>query len=381
MINMLPKFSRRTALSLLIASAMKQPTFAQGIESKSFIFILLRGGMDGLSALIPKDKELIALRGQASANLPKPIDLNSNFVLHPAFKTLKSLYDDGDASFIHACSTAYRARSHFDAQDYLEVLGNNRVYDGWLNRALQFFGGEGLALARSVPLAFQGKMTVANWSPSLFDEVAPELITQLTNLYAYDTELSNALKTATSNKIEGMSINRRSSRRFNIEYPIALEALGRIMSQEGGPGIGMTALNGWDTHVNQTVELNRKFKRLDDGFLALKTKLGPKWDQTCIVVCSEFGRTAAFNGTRGTDHGTGGLVMLLGGAVAGGQIKGDWPGLKKKDLYQGRDLFPANDVTSVLKGVLRDHLGIDKVILDNSIFPNSSRALDGLIQS
>ena len=378
---MLPKFTRRTALGLMAASTLNQTCFANGIKNRSFIFILLRGGMDGLSALIPQDKELAGLRNKLLSNPTDHLDITPDFVLHPAFKTLKTLYDNGDASFIHACSTPYRARSHFDAQDYLEVLGNNRVHEGWLNRALQFYDGEGLALARSVPLALQGKMKVANWSPSLFDEVSPELMTRLSNLYADDAELSNVLATAESNKIEGMSINRRASRRFNIEYPIALEALGRIMSRGSGPSIGMAALNGWDTHVNQAVELDRKFKRLDDGFLALKTQLGPKWDQTCVVVCSEFGRTAAINGTRGTDHGTGGLVMLLGGAVAGGKVHGDWPGLKKKNLYQGRDLFPANDVTAVLKGVLRDHLGIDRSTLDRSVFPGSGRTIDGLIQA
>ena len=153
------------------------------------------------------------------------------------------------------------------------------------------------------------------------------------------------------------------------------------MSKDDGPGIGMTALNGWDTHVNQINEHNVKFEKLDNGFRALKEQLGNKWEQTCVVVCSEFGRTVAVNGTRGTDHGTGGLIMLLGGAIAGGEISGDWPGLKRTDLYHGRDLAPVNDVTAVLKGVLRDHLGIDRSTLDRSIFPGSARAFDGLIKS
>lgn len=375
------KFTRRTALSLLAAATLNQPSFAQGIQNKSFIFILLRGGMDGLSALVPKDKEMSALRRELSFKRIKNVNLNPNFDIHPAFQSLKTLYDEGDASFIHACSTAYRERSHFDGQDFLEILGNNHVRDGWLNRALKSFGGNGLALARSVPLAFHGEANVSNWSPPIFDEVSPDLLERISALYADDIELTHSLEAAKTNGAIGMSVNRRASRRFNLDYPIALEAIGRIMSAKEGPGIAMTALNGWDTHVNQAVELDRKFKRLDDGILALKTQLGPKWAQTCIVVCSEFGRTAAINGTRGTDHGTGGLVMLLGGAVAGGQVKGDWPGLKKKELYQGRDLAPANDVTAVLKGVLRDHLGIDRSTLDRSIFPGSARAFDGLIKS
>ncbi len=375
------KFTRRTALGLLAAAGFNQPSFAKGVKNKNFIFVLLRGGMDGLSAVIPKDKELSSLRKTLTFERPKNLALNSEFELHPAFTSLKAFFDQGNASFIHACSTTYRERSHFDAQDFLETLGNNQVHDGWLNRTLKSFGGNGLALARSVPLALLGEADVANWSPPIFDEVTPDLLDRISTLFENDIELTQSLERARTNAIQDMPVNRRDSRRFNLHYEIALEAIGRIMSAKDGPGIAMAALNGWDTHVNQAVQLERKFKRLDDGFLALKTQLGPKWDQTCIVVCSEFGRTAAINGTRGTDHGTGGLVMLLGGAVAGGKVHGDWPGLKKKNLYQGRDLFPANDVTAVLKGVLRDHLGIDRNTLDRTIFPGSARALDGLIQS
>ena len=376
-----PKFSRRTALGLLTAASLNQPSFAKGIKDRPFIFILLRGGMDGLSALIPQDKEIMVLRRKLIPEQSELLQLNNGFALHPLFKSLNNFYKEGDACFIHACSTAYRARSHFDAQDFLEILGNDQIHDGWLNRTLKVLGGNGLALARSIPLALQGDIKVSNWSPPLFDEVPPELLDQISNLYANDPELSLSLQSAKENKIESGPVNRRASRRFNIEYPIALEAMGKIMGAKDGPDIGMVALNGWDTHVNQTVELQRKFQRLDDGLLALKQQLGDKWEQTCIVVCSEFGRTVAINGTRGTDHGTGGLMMLLGGAVAGGQVKGDWPGLKKSALYKARDLAPANDVTSVLKGVLRDHLGVDKNTLDRTIFPNSSKPMDGLIQT
>lgn len=376
-----PKISRRTAIGLLAAASFNQPSFAIGLANKPFIFILLRGGMDGLSALIPQDKEMMSLRRKLIPKQSELLHLQNGFALHPSFKSLHEFYKDGDACFIHACSTAYRARSHFDAQDFLEILGNGQVHDGWLNRTLKALGGNGLALARSIPLALHGDIKVANWSPPLFDEVPPELLDRISMLYSNDLELSLSLQSAKENKIESGPVDRRANRRFNIEYPIALEAMGRIMGAENGPSIGMVALNGWDTHINQFGELNRKFQRLDDGLLALKQQLGQKWKQSCIVVCSEFGRTVAINGTRGTDHGTGGLVMLLGGAVAGSQMKGDWPGLKKQALYKGRDLAPVNDVTSVLKGVLRDHLGADKNTLDRIIFPNSSKPIDGLIQS
>lgn len=377
------QFTRRYFLSLSAAAGVSAPhiAYAKGIKNKRFIFVLLRGGMDGLSALIPTDKRINALRGNLIEDPSSHLKISPEFSLHPAFENLKSLYDKGEASFIHAASTSYRERSHFDAQDFLEVLGSNQFHDGWMNRVLRLIDQDGLALARSIPLALQGDINVYNWSPPIFDQVTPDVLERISTLYSNDIELKKSLKTARANNLENISVNRIASRRFTLDYPIALAAIGRLMSKDDGPGIGMTALNGWDTHINQNANLSRKFEKLDEGFLALKQQLGHKWYHTCVIVCSEFGRTVAVNGTRGTDHGTGGLVMLLGGAIAGGQVKGDWPGLKKKELYKGRDLAPANDITAILKGVLRDHLGIERRKLDTSIFPNSNQAFDGLIKS
>jgi len=374
-------YTRRTVLGLLGATSLSPSILADGIDNRKFIFVLLRGGMDGLSALMPDEENISSLRHKLLPSLDTRLNLSNNFRLHPSLKNLKILYDQGDVSFIHACSTSYRARSHFEAQDMLEILAQNNIREGWLNRVLSAISGNGLAIARVVPLALQGTQKVANWSPPLFDSAPEDLLDRLSILYANDPEFSLSLKIARESKISGMPLNRRMNRRFTFEYPIALKALGERMSIEGGPGIGMVALDGWDTHVNQAYELTQKFTGLDDGLLALKQELGPHWANTCIVVASEFGRTVAVNGTGGTDHGTGGLMMLLGGAVNGGTMYGDWPGIRKKDLYQGRDLTPANDVSAVLKGVLRDHLGIDQRILNTSIFPNSGRAFDGLIES
>jgi len=260
-------------------------------------------------------------RPELSQRIGERINLNNGFRLHPALTHLKTFYDAGDVTFIHACSTSYRQRSQ------------------------------------------------------------ENLLDRLTELYAGDPQFSTSLKTARQNKISGLPINRRMNKRFTFESTIALKALGERMTMDGGPGVGMVALDGWDTHANQANLLNRKFKNLNEGLHALKQELSDHWKNTCIVIASEFGRTAAMNGTRGTDHGTGGLLILLGGAVKGGNIKGDWPGIRPKDLYKGRDLAPANDVTAVLKGVLRDHMGIDRTTLNNSIFPNSNRPFDGLIES
>ena len=376
-------FSRRQTLGLLAGAsltALPQISFAQGIENRKFIFVILRGAMDGLAALIPDDKEIEGLRG---AILPTPdtrLDLGNGFRLHPSFKGLKYLYSQGDAAFIHAAATPYRERSHFEGQDALETLGRHGAKDGWLNRAIQANGGSGLAVGRAVPLAMQGSAPVTNWSPPIFKAASDDLLGRLSDLYAGDPLLAASLANAQDNTEMSMDLSKRDARRFTKEYTIALSTIGRLMSEDGGPGIGMVALDGWDTHHNQTNDLTRKFLALDDALTALRTSLGSSWDKSCVVVCSEFGRTAAANGTKGTDHGTGGLTMLLGGAIKGGKLYGDWPGVKETALYEGRDLNPANDVAAVLKGVMRDHLGITRNALDTSIFPNSGRAFDGLIE-
>ena len=375
-------FTRRESLGLVAGAsllALPQISFAQGTPDRKFIFVLLRGGMDGLAALIPDDKDIKRLRGHI---LPPPetrLDLGNGFRLHPSFSGLKTLYSQGDAAFIHAAATPYRDRSHFEGQDALETLGQPGAKDGWLNRALQAQGQTGLAVGRAVPLAMKGTAPVKNWSPPIFESASDDLIMRLSDLYEGDPLLSASLAAAKETQTMSMELSRRDARRFTKEYTIALSTIGRLMSEDSGPGIGMVALDGWDTHDKQENKLTDNFAALDEALIALKNSLGPHWERSCIVVCSEFGRTAAANGTRGTDHGTGGLMMMLGGAVKGGKLHGDWPGVKKSALYEKRDLYPANDIAAVLKGVMRDHLGVSRSALDTSIFPNSGRAMDRLI--
>lgn len=377
-------FSRRQTLGLMTAlslSGVPNLGFAQGVKDRKFIFVILRGAMDGLAALIPDDKEIEGLRGSILPTLDERLDLGNGFRLHPSFTGLKSLYTDGDAAFIHAAATPYRERSHFEGQDALEVLGHQGAKDGWLNRALIACGGKGLAVGRAVPLAFKGRAPVANWSPPIFKTASDDLLGRLSDLYQGDPAFSSSLATAQDNRAMGMDLSKREARRFTKEYTIALSAAGRLMSEDNGPGIGMVALDGWDTHHSQKNDLTKKFLALDEALMTLKISLGASWDKTCVVICSEFGRTAAANGTRGTDHGTGGLTILLGGALKGGLIYGDWPGVKAAALFEDRDLFPANDVTSILKGVMRDHLGLTRKSLDRDVFPNSGEAFNGLIKT
>jgi len=375
-------FNRRQSLGLFAgASLLSLPkiSFAQGTSDRKFVFVLLRGAMDGLAALIPDDKDIKRLRGHI---LPPPetrLDLGNGFRLHPSFAGLKRLYAAGDAAFIHAAATPYRDRSHFEGQDALETLGIKGAKDGWLNRTLLAQGTTGLAVGRAVPLAMKGAAPVKNWSPPIFESASDDLMMRLSDLYAGDALLSASLSAAQETQAMSMDLSKRDARRFTKEYTLALSTIGRLMAEENGPGVGMVALDGWDTHDKQENKLTDNFAALDEALVSLKVALGSSWQKSCIVIASEFGRTAAANGTKGTDHGTGGLMMLIGGAVKGGKLYGEWPGVKKSELYEKRDLYPANDIAAVLKGVLRDHLGVSRAVLEAKIFPNSGRAFDGLI--
>lgn len=377
--------SRRTALGLLGSAAVMaqgQPVWAQGVEGRKFIFIFLRGAMDGLAALIPHDPLLEALRPGLMPDRGLLHDLGNGFGLHPALPFLKGLYDQKDAAFIHAAAAPYRNRSHFDAQDLFETMGRKETRDGWLNRIVRATGGEGLAVGRSLPLALQGDGRAFNWSPPVFGAAPEAVLDRLATLYEDDTLFLESLVTARNGLMSvGDEMTGRSVRRFGRNYRAILELTGRLMREPGGPGIGMVSLGGWDSHAGQARDLQNRFESLDLALAALKTELGPEWSNTCVVMCSEFGRTVAENGTSGTDHGTGGLVFLLGGAVAGGKVHGDWPGLSGPSLYENRDLAPANDITGILKGVFRDHMGIDRSVLDADVFPDATRPWDHLIVS
>jgi len=325
-------FTRRHSLALLAgaaSSSMASVSFAQGLNSdfkgRKFIFVILRGAMDGLSALIPDDKEIEDLRGHILPKLDTRLNLGNGFRLHPSFAGLQGLYNDGQAAFIHACATPYRARSHFEGQDALETLSGAGGKKGWLNRALldlsaRHGGKTGLAIGRTVPLALKGDAPVTSWSPPIFPMQADDVLTRLSDLYQGDDVFAPSLAMAQDRGAVDVKVSRRESRKFSRGIVVTLSAAGRLMSAKGGPNIGMVGLDGWDTHDKQQSKLTNKFADLDEGLLALKNSLGASWEKTCVVVCSEFGRTVAANGTRGTDHGTGGLAILLGGAVKGRRV-------------------------------------------------------------
>ena len=391
--------SRRELLQLMAlgaaASALPRFAIAEADTDARFVLVILRGALDGLAA-VPAygDGSYSAQRGQLAIASPE-FRLNEMFALNPAFTNLYARYQARELIVMHAVASPYRERSHFDGQDLLEngttqPLGKR---DGWLNRVLPALPYRSrhseqvaVALAQNVPLVLRGDERVGSWAPSQLPAADSDTLERLADLYASDPVLSNRLQSALSaNDMAGGGMG-GSVRDPLGQLNAVASAAGRLLEPAGGSRIAVIELNGWDTHANQGASDGPLFKRLqslDRGLETLRTALGTAWSRTAVMVVTEFGRTVAINGTRGTDHGTATCSFLLGGAVAGGKVIADWPGLGKQALYQGRDLQPTLDLRSVFKGVLTAHLHASEADLDRSVFPDSARVkpLGGLIRA
>jgi uncharacterized protein (DUF1501 family) len=363
------------------------------------VIVIQRGAMDGLAAVPPYGDSQYAARRKGLA-LPMPgetdgiLRLDATFGLHPALTMMSGLWQQGQFTVVPATFGGYHTRSHFDAQDLLET-GLTRTSGsaaGWLNRALALMpapAGErlGLSLGAEVPLTLRGAVPVANWQPPNLHEASPSLLAAMTRLYSNDalfaTALADGIKAQNlSDEVMGNG-NGRAAVPGKGQFVVLASAAGRLLATPDGPRVAVLDLGGWDTHVGQgTVKgrLTQALTQLENGLDALKTELGSDWNKTVVVCVTEFGRTASPNGTGGTDHGTASMTLVLGGAVKGGRITGDWAGLDR--LEENRDLRGATDIRSVLKGVLRDHMGIEQAKLDATVFPDSHgvRSMPGLVR-
>ncbi len=349
----------------------------------------MRGGLDGLAAVPPYAEPAYAqLRG--SLALAKPgtengaLDLDGTFGLHPALANLHAMYRAREALVLHAAATPYRERSHFDAQNVLEAGGTAPTGSGggWLNRALAALDSAGnsrgaVALADSVPLVLRGELAVTSWAPSQLPETDEDTLARVRRLYeAADPVLAASLNGALeAREIAGDASDTRmgGGRGGQAIAPLA-SAAARFLASPDGPRIAVLDAGGWDTHANQGAAqgpLALRLRGLDAGLQMLKTELGAHWSETTVLVVTEFGRTVAVNGTRGTDHGTAGCAFLAGGAVAGGRVVADWPGLAARDLHEGRDLRATTDLRSLFKAVLHERFGVSEAALARTVFPAS----------
>ena len=379
---------------LTFAAAPAEPR----ANDRRLVFMLLRGGMDGLSAVPPYgDTQYAAQRGAlavpAASTPGGALNLDGHFGLSPHLEEMHKLFAAGELAVLHAAASPYRERSHFDAQNLLEN-GTIRPFGreaGWLNVALGTVGDGagaqartlGFALGPNVPLVLRGPTQTGSWSPSRLPQPDADLLDRLAALYRDDPLLGRSFAAAreAQTMMQGHDLGNMGSRAL----PVAelARAAGEILGRQDGPRVATIDFGGWDTHISQQGEysqLTRNLRLLDRSVAVLKTALGSAWQHTAVLIVTEFGRAVAPNGSGGTDHGTAGAAFVAGGAVRGGRVISDWPGLGRRALYEERDLRPTLDLRALFKAALAAQLGIGEAALETEVFPDSRavRPLDGV---
>lgn len=380
--------SRRSFIGMLggagLAGALHPSiAFAKGTENRYLLMVILRGALDGLGAVIPyQEPKLNDWRRILVPPVPGEEDGalalgKDGFALHPSLEFMHAAWKEDELAILHAASSPYRERSHFDGQDVLESGGSAVLAsrDGWLNRALQKTPGvEAAAVGGALPLVLRGDAHAVSWAPSFLPEADDDTLERLMRMYEQDKALQTALQDAQSLDMAAGDVDVDARKVIQGRNYVPVMQAGANLAASGAAGVVVMSLSGWDTHNNQGAQtgvLAGRLGQLDKGLAAMKETMGEKWQHTAVIVATEFGRTVRVNGSRGSDHGTGGVAFLAGGAVSGSRILGDWPGLAQAALYEDRDLYPANDLRALFKGVLRDHLGVSRRDLDRVVFPDS----------
>jgi uncharacterized protein (DUF1501 family) len=414
---MVPTPHAPTRRELMLASGvlfawahLPRAALAEGRDPRLLV-IVLRGALDGLAAVAPVgDPDWLRLRGDQALTLggaTKALPLDSYFALNPAMPNLHRMYHAGSATIVHAVASPYRERSHFDGQDVLESgLTKPGVSEsGWLNRALislqpagRVGSKDAFAVGPVTPLVVRGAAPVLSWTPPKLPPAGDDTVMRVLDLYRHtDPMLARALE----ERIDLAAIARNGGFDMLPQKPVgpmrqvpgaaiksyfsdAAGAAAKFMARSDGPRVGALAFDGWDTHAAEGAlngRLALLLTALDGALASVENGMGAAWKETVVAVITEFGRTARINGTEGTDHGTATIALLAGGALRGGRVIADWPGLSEGKLYQNRDLRPTTDLRAILKGVLRDHLRVDERALASTVFPDTTsvRGLSGLL--
>jgi uncharacterized protein (DUF1501 family) len=370
--------------AMLVAPQM---VFARVATDRRFVFVIQRGAADGLSIVVPyADPAYASLRGALVVDTSSSVKLDGTFALHPSLVQIGQMYGQREALFVHAVASPYRDRSHFDGQNVLETGGTSayQVKDGWLNRLVGMMPGatsttheNAIAFAPTVPMALRGSANVASYAPSALPQAPDDLLARVSQLYEQDAQLKPLWESAMAARGLAGDASARQD-------PASLGKLAAgFLSREDGPRIAMIETGGWDTHSAQVPRLAAQLKALDTMLAALRDGLGPAWSKTTVLVATEFGRTAAANGTGGTDHGTASVAMVIGGAVAGGRVVADWPGLRQSDLYEARDLKPTTSLDALIAGAASESLGLDPHRTSRMLFAQerSAQPMTGLIRA
>lgn len=363
------------ATALITSAFGARITFAQAATPKRFVFIIQRGAADGLGTIAPVgDPAFVSQRGVLAQDFASATKLDSTFALHPSLTNVGGLYQAKQALFVHAVASPYRDRSHFDGQNVLETGGTSAyaLKDGWLNRLLALLPKEdkAIALAATVPMALRGPVEVASYAPSNLPDASDDLLSRVTAMYASDPQLHGVWEQATATRMLTSDMAAENGRNAIATGDLAA----KLLRAEGGSRIAMIETGGWDTHAAQRGRLGAQLKGLDGMIGALKAGLGPLWSDTLVLVATEFGRTVKVNGTQGTDHGTGSVAMLMGGAVKGGRVMADWPGLSDAALYEGRDLKPTMGLDALIHSAVSAHFDLRPATAAAKLFPDMRAA-------
>jgi uncharacterized protein (DUF1501 family) len=401
-----PEFIRRSLLAETRAAARK----------KTLICVFQRGAVDGLNMVVPfgekayyAERRSIAIAAPGRGPSARALDLNGFFGLHPALQPLHDLYTRSELAIVHAVGSPHPTRSHFDAQDFMETAtpGVKSTRDGWLNRVLASTAHDcvdcagrtledrrahaadhaqgqiamasagaatlrGISLGAETPRALRGRYQTLS-IPNLDSfGVAGGRDAALENAFTqtYGTEAGTIIGKAADGAFEAMQILKRANLAqyrpaSGIEYPAgefgrSLRQVAQLIKSGVGVEIAFVDVGGWDTHQAQGGEqgqLANRFREMSRGIRALYDDLGDRMEDVVLLTMSEFGRTVRENGTGGTDHGHGTCMMVMGGPVKGGRIFGDWPGLAREQLYQGRDLAVTTDFRDLFGEIVKKHLG------------------------
>ncbi len=398
--------TRRNFLQGLLGSfalmGMPGLSFANANTDMRLAVIILRGGMDGLATAIPYgDPNYQSIRGRMAAETDGLMRMNDMFGLNPILDQFQNMYNKDELLVLHAIASPYRDRSHFDAQNILEIGGTkpHEMKSGWLNRLAAAIDNKnnrlGISIGAGMPLIMQGQQPVGSWAPSTLPEASENYFMLAQKIYSKDAALSKALN-------EGLAIEEQANMLFHDKkdrdmtrksvsrnnFPILAEATGKFLGDLNGPKLAVVEMGGWDTHIDGVdgrttggqVTLN--LTRFNEGIELLREGLGDTWKKTVVVTMTEFGRTVKPNGSGGTDHGTASAAFVFGGAVKGGRVITNWPGIGEKDLYEGRDLKPTLDLRAMMKGIIYDMYGLPDAALNADIFPGSQNVerIKGLVK-
>lgn len=358
---------------------LSTPVGASIGPKKNLIVVMLRGGLDGLSA-VPAigDKKFKKYRKNLYGEYSKDVfKISADFGLHPRLEYFNTLYGRNEAAVVHATNTPYVDRSHFDGQDVM-MSGATRPYavkTGWLGRGMVAANimDVGLTLSLPIPLLLRGAKQKDNYFPA--EGIIPKDATleKLISAYRNDDDMKMVME----------NIRRRPVSQFYGENDTRNLAkhTGRILKDELGPNVAVFDMDGFDTHAGQLYNNNKNLEQFDNLLIILEGSLGDAWKNTLIVTLTEFGRTVKQNGGQGTDHGIGTAILMAGGLIKKGQVYTDWPGLKKKQLYEGRDLAVTTDARAVYNSAMSAVFDYDVKKMANSVYETQLPDLTNILFS